>query len=88
MFYANLVRQGQVQDNIEVMVLSPQDERFLKRNGIQVDVEDRTHEIALVARLVDGRTVEATKNAGTMRDLFAQLVKACETVLNRPTVVH
>lgn len=88
MFYANLVRNGQVQDNIEVMVLAPQDERFLKRNAIQVDVDDRTHEIALVARLPDGRVVETAKRSGTMRELFARLVVLCEDALNRPAVMH
>lgn len=88
MFYANLVRNGQFQDSIEVMVLSAQDERFLKRNAIQVDVEDRTHEIVLQARLADGRTVEASKSSGTMQDLFSRLVERCKQRLEEPLMVH
>jgi hypothetical protein len=88
MFYSNLVRNGQVQDTIEIMVLSQQDERFLKRNAIQVDVDDRTHEIALVARLADGRTVEATKNSGTMQELFARVVQMCQERISQPVLIH
>jgi hypothetical protein len=88
MFYANLVRGGQVQDVIEVMVMDPADERFLRRNAIQVDVDDRTHEIVLVARLADGRVVEAAKQAGSIRDLFARLVESCKIRLDQPVTVH
>ena len=88
MFYANLVRGGQVQDVMEVRVMDPVDERFLKRNAIQVDVDDRTYEIVLVARLADGRTVETSKNVGSMRDLFTRLVEACKVRLDQPVTVH
>ena len=90
MFKVDLYRTDQgFQDEIEVGVLTKADERFLKSEAIQVDMFDLICEIKLVATLPDGRTVEVSKNKGTMQELFAKLTEMCKHTINFvPKVVH
>lgn len=88
MFNVTLLRNEQAQEIIEVMVLNPHDERFFKRNGIQIDMEDKTFNIVLKAKLADGRVVEQSKNTLSIPEVFSALANACKKVLNTPKVVH
>ena len=81
MFISNLYRNSELQDVVEIMVLNPRDEHFLKRNGIQVDMEDKTFDIALTARNATGKTVEISKGTSTIKEAFARLVSVCSQKL-------
>jgi hypothetical protein len=82
MFNVALLRNKEQQDVIEVMVLRPQDERFFKRNGIQIDMEDHTYDVVLTAKLQDGSTVQEAKAGKSMTDLFAALAERCRKEVN------
>ena len=89
MFNVNLYREPHgLQDTIEVEVLKQEDERFLKRNRIQVDMIDKIFEIALLARLEDGREVSMQKGSMSVRDAFSVLVNSCRELVNKPALVH
>lgn len=89
MFNVNLYREPHgLQDSIEVEVLRQEDERFLKRNRIQVDMVDRIFEVVLVARLSDGRETRLQKGAMTVRDAFSALVTVCKGLVDKPVMVH
>ena len=89
MFNVNLYREPHgLQDTIEVEVLKQEDERFLKRNRIQVDMIDKIFEIALLARLEDGREVSMQKGTMSVRDAFSVLVNSCRELVNKPALVH
>ena len=89
MFNVNLYREPHgLQDTIEVEVLKQEDERFLKRNRIQVDMIDKIFEIALLARLEDGREVNMQKGTMSVRDAFSALVASCRELVNKPVLVH
>ena len=89
MFNVNLYREPQgLQDTIEVEVLKQEDERFLKRNRIQVDMIDKIFEVVLLARLDDGREVNMQKGTMSVRDAFSALVASCRELVNKPVLVH
>jgi hypothetical protein len=89
LFNVNLYREPHgLQDTIEVEVLKQEDERFLKRNRIQVDMIDKIFEIALLARLEDGREVSMQKGSMSVRDAFSVLVNSCRELVNKPALVH
>lgn len=90
MYNANLYRADQgLQAEVEVGVLSPKDERYLKAKAIQVDIIDMTYLIKLVAKLPDSRTIELDKGTLTMEQAFAKLVEKCKfTIENIAKVVH
>ena len=90
MYKVDLYRADQgLQDEIEIGVLSLQDEKYLKSKGIQIDMIDMTFDIRLNAKLADGRVIEYSKNKKTMKQAFAELVKICKhTIENVPLVVH
>jgi hypothetical protein len=89
LFNVNLYREPHgLQDTIEVEVLKQEDERFLKRNRIQVDMIDKIFEIALLARLEDGREVSMQKGTMSVRDAFSVLVNSCRELVNKPALVH
>ncbi len=89
MFNVNLYRDPHgLQDTIEVEVLKQEDERFLKRNRIQVDMVDKIFEVVLVARLEDGREFSMQKGVMSVRDAFTSLVASCRELVNKPVLVH
>lgn len=89
MFNVNLYRDPHgLQDTIEVEVLKQEDERFLKRNRIQVDMVDKIFEVVLVARLEDGREFSMQKGVMSVRDAFTSLVASCQELVNKPVLVH
>lgn len=89
MFKANLNREPHgLQDVIEVMVIAPEDEQYLKRNRIQVTINDKVFGIDLIAKLADGQSVTVNKGVSTMREAFTQLVGLCVKVASKPLVVH
>lgn len=89
MFNVNLYRDPHgLQDTIEVEVLKQEDERFLKRNRIQVDMIDKIFGIVLLARLEDGREVNMQKGTMSVRDAFSALVNSCRELVNKPVLVH
>jgi len=88
MFNVTLMRNDQPQDTIEVMVMKPYDERFFKRNAIQIALVDDTFKISAVATLPDGRIVTEEKVAGNMTDLFERLSTTCQKVLDTPKIMH
>ncbi len=89
MFNVNLYREPHgLQDTIEVEVLKQEDERFLKRNRIQVDMIDKIFEVVLLARLDDGREVNMQKGTMSVRDAFSTLVASCRELVNKPVLVH
>lgn len=89
MFNVSLFREPHgEQDSIDVEVLRVEDERFLKRNRIQVDMIDKIFEIVLVAKLPDGRESSFQKGAMSVQDAFTCLVKQCKDLVNKPLVVH
>lgn len=89
MFNVNLYREPHgLQDTIEVEVLKQEDERFLKRNRIQVDMVDKIFEVVLVARLEDGREFSMQKGLMSVRDAFSALVVSCRELINKPVLVH
>ena len=89
MFNVNLYREPHgLQDTIEVEVLKQEDERFLKRNRIQVDMIDKIFEVVLLARLDDGREVNMQKGTMNVRDAFSALVASCRELVNKPVLVH
>ncbi len=89
MFNVNLYRRPHgLQDTIEVEVLKQEDERFLKRNRIQVDMIDKIFEVVLLAHLDDGREVNMQKGTMSVRDAFSALVASCRELVNKPVLVH
>lgn len=89
MFNVNLYRDPHgLQDTIEVEVLKQEDERFLKRNRIQVDMLDRIFEIVLVARLANGTELQVQKGTMSVKDAFSALVEACKPLVHKPVLVH
>jgi hypothetical protein len=89
LFNVNLYREPHgLQDTIEVEVLKQEDERFLKRNRIQVDMIDKIFGIVLLARLEDGREVNMQKGTMSVRDAFSALVASCRELVNKPALVH
>jgi hypothetical protein len=89
LFNVNLYRDPHgLQDTIEVEVLKQEDERFLKRNRIQVDMIDKIFGIVLLARLEDGREVNMQKGTMSVRDAFSALVNSCRELVNKPVLVH
>ncbi len=89
MFNVNLYREPHgLQDTIEVEVLKQEDERFLKRNRIQVDMIDKIFEVVLLARLDDGREFSIQKGTMSVRDAFSALVVSCRELVNKPVLVH
>jgi hypothetical protein len=89
LFNVRLYREPHgLQDTVEVEVLKQEDERFLKRNRIQVDMIDKVFEIVLLARFEDGREVLMSKGAMSVRDAFSALVASCRDLVIKPTVVH
>lgn len=89
MFNVNLHREPHgIQDTIEVEVLKLEDERFLKRNRIQVDIIDKIFEIVLVARLSDSREISVRKGNLSVKDAFSELVTLCKKLLDKPVMVH
>ena len=77
MFISNLYRQNELQDTIEIMVLDRADEYFLKRNNIQVDIDDRIYDIVLVARNSAGSSIELSKGNRSISEAFSALVDIC-----------
>jgi hypothetical protein len=89
LFNVNLYREPHgLQDSIEVEVLKQEDERFLKRNRIQVDMIDKIFEVVLLARLDDGREFSVQKGTMSVRDAFSALVASCRELVNKPVLVH
>ena len=88
MFNVTLMRNDQPQDTIEIMVMKPNDERFFKRNAIQIVLVDDTFQISAVATLADGRTVTESKVSGTMADLFEKLALGCNKMMLTPKTIH
>lgn len=89
MFNVNLYREPHgLQDSMEVEVLKQDDERFLKRNRIQVDMLDRIFEIVLVARLANGTELQVQKGTMSVQDAFSALVEACKPLVHKPAIVH
>jgi hypothetical protein len=89
LFNVNLYRDPHgLQDVIEVEVLKQEDERFLKRNRIQVDMVDKIFEVVLVARLEDGREFTMQKGVMSVRDAFTYLVASCRKLVDKPVLVH
>lgn len=89
MYNVNLYREPHgLQCTIEVEVLKQEDERFLKRNRIQVDMIDKVFEVLLVARLEDGREFSAQKGTMSVRDAFSSLVDLCRNLVDKPAAVH
>lgn len=88
MFNVTLMRNDQPQDTIEVMVMKPYDERFFKRNAIQIALVDDAFKISAVATLPDGRIVTEEKVDGNMADLFERLSTTCQKVLDTPKIMH
>lgn len=89
MFNVNLYREPHgLQDSMEVEVLKQDDERFLKRNRIQVDMLDRIFEIVLVARLADGTEYRMQKGKMSVQEAFSALVAACKPLVAKPVLVH
>jgi hypothetical protein len=89
LFNVNLHREPHgIQDTIEVEVLKLEDERFLKRNRIQVDMIDKIFEIVLVARLSDSRETSVRKGNLSVKDAFSELVASCKKLLDKPVLVH
>lgn len=75
----DLYRNG-FQETVEVEVMSADTERFFKRNGIQIDLEDKTYMITLTAKLPGGKTIEQDK-VGMFRTEFDNLAKKCQAAL-------
>lgn len=89
MFNISLFREPQgEQDSVDVEVLRTEDERFLKRNRIQVDMIDKIFEIVLVAKLPDGRQSQLHKGSMSVSDAFTALVDQCKVLVNTPVMVH
>ena len=89
MFNVNLYREPHgLQDTIEVEVLKQEDERFLKRNRIQVDMVDKIFEVVLVARLEDGRELSLQKRLMRAPDAFSAPVAPSRPPPNQPALLH
>jgi hypothetical protein len=88
-YNVNLYREPHgLQYTIEVEVLKQEDERFLKRNRIQVDMMDKVFEVLLVARLETGKEISMQKGNMSVSDAFTALVKLCRSQVDKPVLVH
>jgi len=75
MFKANLYRNDELQDEIEVMVATRNDDRFIRSNRVQLDIHDHTAFIKLEARDMFNRTFSYAKPlTQSMQDAIGALV--------------
>jgi hypothetical protein len=89
MFKANLNREPHgLQDVVEVMVIAPEDENYLKRNRIQVTINDKVFGVDLIAKLANGEQISISKGTASMKEAFTMLVTSCMAALNKPAPVH
>lgn len=75
MFKADLYRNDELQDVIEVMVASRNDDRFIRSNQVKVDIHDSIAFIRLEATDMFNRTYSYVKPiTQSMQDAIAELV--------------